>query len=168
MVIELVPPGEALPSVVDGLADVLLDAVADGVSVGFPASLTVAEARDWWRTTLLNPVPLTWVAREQDQIVGSVRLVPESFPSGAHRAEVTKFLVRSDVRGRGHGRGLMEALEAAAADSGRRLLLLDTETGALAESIYERWGWQRYGFIDDFAAGPDGKLGPASFLYKRL
>lgn len=168
MEIERIGPGGPSPSVLDGLAELLLDAVADGASIGFLDSLTEQQARDWWRRALQDPGPLTWVARDRDRIVGTVRLVPESYPNGAHRADVTKFLVRREARGRGYGHALMDAVESAAAAMGRHLLMLDTETGSPAEAMYERWGWQRYGIVDAHAATPDGKLAPTTFLFKRL
>jgi acetyltransferase len=166
--IEIIPAGEASPAVQSGLADLLLDAVADGASIGFLASLTAQQARDWWNSALQAQGPLTWAAYDGDRIVGTVRLIPVPYPNGAHRADVSKFLVRREARGHGHGRALMDALESTAVALGRRLLLLDTETGSHAESVYERWGWQRYGIVDGHAATPDGKLAPTTFMYKRL
>jgi GNAT superfamily N-acetyltransferase len=166
--IELIRAGDASPAVINGLAEVLLDAVAGGASVGFLASLTEQQARAWWRGALQDPGLLTWVARDGDRIVGTVGLVASSYPTGAHRAEVTKFLVHRDARGRGQARALMDALERTAAATGRSLLLLDTETGSHAESVYRRWGWQSYGIVDDHAAAPDGHLTPTTFMSKRL
>ena len=161
--------GEMSDGVVEGLAGVLLDAVAGGANVGFLAGLTEQQARDWWRTALGDPGLLTWVARDDDaRVVGTVGLVPAAAVTGAHRAEVTKFLVRREARGQGYGRALMAALESTASSLGRRLLLLDTETGSPAERLYERWGWQPYGQVEGHSAAPDGRLTATTFLVKRL
>jgi acetyltransferase len=81
---------------------------------------------------------------------------------------VVKFLVRRPARGRGHGRALLSELESHAGATGRWLLTLDTETGTPAEAMYERWGWQRYGVVEDYAARPDSVLAPTTFFVKRL
>ena len=51
---------------------------------------------------------------------------------------------------------------------GRTRLLLDTQTGSVAERVYERWGWVRVGVVPDYAADPDGVLAPTTFMTKDL
>ncbi len=155
--------------VVADLAELLLDAVADGASVGFPSSLERDDAMRYWRDAL-DGAALTWVARLDGAapVDGVVRLHPALFPNGRHRAEVAKLLVHRRARDRGVARALMAALEAEAQRRGRWLLVLDTRTGSPAEAVYERWGWQRIGVVHDFAATPDGALAPTTFLTKRL
>ena len=65
-------------------------------------------------------------------------------------------------------RRFMAALEEYAASNGLTLLVLDTETGSLAESLYTRWGWQTVGGIPDYAISPAGELGGTTIMYKRL
>src|SRR5690242_13454152 len=168
MAIRLLEPGAVAPDVVAGLGALLVDAVEDGVSADFLAPLPSSAATDWWACALAEPDALTWVAVERESVVGCVRLVPAASATGAHRAEVTKFLVLRAARGRGHGRALLTALEEHAAAIGRWLLTLDTETGTPAEAMYERWGWPRYGVLADPAARPDGVLAPSTFFAKRL
>ena len=60
----------------------------------------------------------------------------ESRPNGHHRAEVRKLLVHRRARGRGLGTALMQRAEQDALALGRTLLLLDTETGSAAETLY--------------------------------
>jgi acetyltransferase len=166
--VELLAAGDLPPSDLSDLGDLLLDAVADGASIGFLADLTHEQACAWWRSVLASPSALTWVARDGGRVVGTVRLLPVTMPNGAHRAEVSKFLVHRDVRGKGFGRALMDALEATAAAEGRWLLMLDTQTSSHAEDVYERWGWQRLGVVPDHAATPDGVLEPTTFFIKTL
>jgi hypothetical protein len=45
---------EAAEPQLSGLAEVLLDCVAGGASVGFMADLTRAEAEGFWRATIAN------------------------------------------------------------------------------------------------------------------
>ena len=168
MTVELIPAAGPSPSDLSDLGDLLLDAVADGASIGFLADLTHEQACAWWLTVLTGPSALTWVARDDGRIVGTVRLLPVTMPNGMHRAEVSKFLVHRDVRGKGFGRALMDALETAALADGRWLLMLDTQASSHAERVYERWGWQRFGVVPDHAATPDGVLEPTTFFLKSL
>jgi GNAT superfamily N-acetyltransferase len=152
-----------------GLAEVLLDCVAGGASVGFLAGLTRDDAVAWWRAALRDPHTLTWVARDDDgRVLGTVRLVLATLPNGTHRGEVAKLLVHRDGRGRGCAKSLMTTLEDAARRLGRTVLVLDTQTGSLAEGLYQRWGWQRVGVVEDYAAAPDGRLEPTTIMTKRV
>jgi len=164
----MLPPGVAEPGAVEPLATILADATADGVSAGFLAPLDVEAAARWWDDALRHRLARTWVAEHAGEIVGCVRLVPAGYPADPHRADVVKLLVRTDHRGHGHGRALMAALEDHATTTGRWLLTLTTESGRPAETMYERWAWQRYGHLDDHAAGPDGVPKPTTFFAKRL
>jgi GNAT superfamily N-acetyltransferase len=158
-----------IDGVEDALADVLVDCVAGGASVGFLAPLDRGEARRWWRAALRDPDGLTWVARRDDgRIVGVVRLVLSTEHNGRHRAEVAKLLVHRDARGQGCASLLMSAVEDGARRLGRNVLVLDTQTGSPAEGHYEHWGWQRVGVIDDYALTPDGRLAPTTIMAKHL
>ena len=99
-----------------GCADVLVDCVAGGASVGFLDPLDPAEAQAWWRRTLADPQTMTWVGRDVQtgRIVGTVRLILAGLPNAPHRAEVSKLLVHRSQRGRGAGSALMSTVEEAA------------------------------------------------------
>lgn len=159
---------EAVPSALPGLGALLLDAVEGGASVGFLDTLTDAEAEAWWARVLEDRDSVTWVARDGDVVVGSVRLLLVAMPNGLHRAEVSKVLVRRSHRGRGLARQLMEAAETGARALGRSLLVLDTQTGSDAEGIYAHLGWTRLGEIPDYAGAPDGTLVGTTIMFKRL
>ena len=151
------------------LAQVLVDCVDGGASVGFLAPLAPDAAAAFWRASLGRPEVLTWVARlDRGPVIGVVQLVLATPENGRHRATVEKLLVHRDARGRGVARALMGRLEEEASALGRWLLLLDTETGSRAQMLYERWGWRPFGVIDDYAAGTDGHLAPTTFLVKQL
>lgn len=151
-----------------GLADLLVDAVDGGASVGFLAGLTTDEALAFWRGALDGP--LTWAARLEPAgpVVGVVQLHPAKLPNGRHRGEVAKLLVHRSARGRGVATALMAHLEQEALARGRWLLLLDTETGSAAQALYQRLGWEVVGVLDDHAVRPEGGLAPTTFLFKRL
>nr|WP_095877208.1 GNAT family N-acetyltransferase [Streptomyces sp. TLI_235] len=153
------------------MAELLLDAVRAGASVGFPAGLTAAAAEEWWRSraaAIAEGGLLVWTAGPAEAPLGTVSLALERYPNGAHRAEIAKLLVHAAARRRGLGRALLALAERAAADRGRTLLLLDTETGSDAERLYRSAGWTALGAVPDYAADPGGTLRPSTFFYKHL
>lgn len=156
---------------VPALADLLVDAVADGASVGFLAGFDHAAATAWWRSrapAVADGGLAVWIAAGPAGVAGTISLAYAEKPNARHRAEVVKLAVRRDARGRGLGRRLLATAEAAAAASGITLLLLDTETASAAERLYESAGWHRYGIVPDYAADPAGQLRDCSFFAKKL
>lgn len=80
--IEELSPGEC-ESASAGLAEVKVDCVDDGASVGFLAPLGMEQATVWWREAVRAPGARTWVARSDDGVVhGCVQLKPAHFPNG--------------------------------------------------------------------------------------
>ena len=160
------------PGDLDALADLLLDAVADGASVGFLAGTGPAEAAAWWASlgpSVAAGTRLLWVAEDgAGRLLGTVSLVREEKPNGRHRAEVAKLLVHRDARGAGLGRRLLRHAEDAARARGVTLLLLDTQTGSAAEYLYRSAGWTPFGTVPGHAATPDGVLADTTYYYKRL
>jgi hypothetical protein len=61
----------------------------------------------------------------------------------------------------------MHAIEAAARELGKTLLVLDTSS-ADAERLYQRLGWQRVGVIPGYALWPAGGLVDTTVFYKDL
>ncbi|MCX4514179.1 GNAT family N-acetyltransferase [Streptomyces sp. NBC_01619] len=151
------------------LAELLVDAVDGGASVGFPASLDRTAAEAWWlsrATALADGSHVLLTARDGDRIIGTASVGFASYPNGRHRAEIFKLLVHRDARGRGLGRALLAAAEHGAAGAGATLLVLDTETGSPAEMLYRSAGWTAAGVIPDYAADPAGELRPTTFFFK--
>ncbi|MFB7945626.1 GNAT family N-acetyltransferase [Kitasatospora phosalacinea] len=163
---------EALDARRDALADLLLDAVAGGASVGFLAGTGHREAAAWWdglRPSLAAGTRLLWTAEDAaGRVLGTVSLVREEKPNGRHRAEVAKLLVHRDARGAGLGRLLLRHAEDAARRGGTTLLLLDTQTGSPAEHLYRTSGWTAFGTVPGHATTPDGTLADTTYYYKRL
>jgi ribosomal protein S18 acetylase RimI-like enzyme len=156
---------------VPALADLLVDAVASGASVGFLAGLDRAAAAGWWQgraAAVADGSLAVWIATGPGGVTGTISLAYPDKPNARHRAEVIKLAVHRRARGRGLGRDLLATAEAAAAAAGITLLLLDTETASAAEKLYESAGWQRYGIVEQYAADPSGVLRDCSFLAKRL
>jgi GNAT superfamily N-acetyltransferase len=156
---------------VDALADLLVDSVNDGASVGFMHPLEKAKAVAFWRRVADGVAAgdrAFLIAEDESGIVGTVHLVlalPENQP---HRADLTKMLVHPRARRRGLGAALMAAAEEMARDCGRTLLVLDTVTGNDADRLYARLGWIRVGEIPDFALLSHGGLWGTMVFYKKL
>ncbi|UQU62013.1 GNAT family N-acetyltransferase [Couchioplanes caeruleus] len=159
------------PGAVPDLAGLLVDAVAGGASVGFLAGFDRPAATAWWQAraaAVADGSLAVWVHRAPHGITGTISLADAGKPNARHRAEVVKLAVHRAERGRGLGRELLAVAEQHAAASGITLLLLDTETDSPADHLYRSAGWQRYGIVPDYAAGPGGELKPCSFYYKTL
>ncbi|MCX4766458.1 GNAT family N-acetyltransferase [Streptomyces sp. NBC_01275] len=153
------------------LADLLIDTVDDGASVGFLAPLDRGEALAWWRERAAAVAAgqlAVWAAHDGDRVVGTVSLAFPDKPNSRHRAELVKLMVHRDARGQGLGRTLLTTAEEAAVAVGVTLLHLDTETDSPAEHLYRTAGWTRAGVIPDYAASPFGVLRPTTLYYKRI
>ncbi|MGW0332888.1 GNAT family N-acetyltransferase [Streptomyces sp. NPDC003011] len=163
--------GARLNATVQELADLLVDTVDDGASVGFLAPLTREEAVAWWEERAAAAVAgrlAVWTAHDGDRTAGTVTLAFPDKPNSRHRAELVKLMVHRDARGQGLGRRLLTVAEKAAAEAGVTLLHLDTETGSPAEHLYRTAGWTMAGVIPDYAANPAGALRPTTLYYKHV
>jgi GNAT superfamily N-acetyltransferase len=156
---------------IDGLADVLLDCVEGGASVSFMLPMTREKAVNFWQGVadgVARGERVLLVAEDgEGRIVGTVQMITSMPENQPHRADIAKLLVSRQARRGGAGRKLMEAIEAAARDEGKTVLVLDTASGD-AERLYERLGWQRAGVIPKYAYLPDGELCATTFFYKHL
>jgi GNAT superfamily N-acetyltransferase len=153
------------------LADILMACVAAGASVSFLPPLSAEVARGFWRGSLADIAlgkKAIWVAWADRALVGTVTLDLATPPNQPHRAEVAKLLVHPAARRRGVGQALMAALEAEAAQRGRRLLTLDTRADDAGEALYRRLGWQEAGCIPGFALDADGAACGTVFFYKQM
>ncbi|MFE4369445.1 GNAT family N-acetyltransferase [Streptomyces sp. NPDC056835] len=169
---EVVPlSADELLDAVDDLVELLIDTVLGGASIGFLTPLDPATAAAWWRARIpaVRAGQLSVrVSRDAGRITGTVGVAFADKPNARHRAEIVKLMVHRDARGKGLGRALLSAGERAAAESGVTLLLLDTETGSPAETLYRSSGWTAVGTVPGHAADPAGTLRPTTFFYKEL
>ena len=155
-----------------GLADVLIDCVEGGASVGFMLPLTRERAEAFW-TGMLDSTSrgerIVLVAEEPDTgaVVGTVQVILQAPENQPHRGEIAKMLVHRRARRRGLGEALMRAAEAEAEAAGKTLLVLDTAS-AEAERLYGRLGWQRVGLIPRYALWPEGGFVHTVVFYKEL
>lgn len=163
--------GRALREHLDGLADVLLDCVDGGASVSYMAPFSKLEAREAFEG-FADEVEagrrLLLAAFDGDEVVGTVQVVFAWPPNQAHRADISKLLVRRSARRRGLAQQLMACAEEEALAAGKTLLVLDTVTGDDAERLYERIGYHRVGVIPNYALYPDGRPCATTVFYKDL
>ncbi len=156
---------------VEALTDVLLDCVAGGASVSFMNPLTREHARAFWQKVAAGVQAgerALLVAEDAHGICGTVQLLLAMPDNQPHRADVAKMLVHRRARQHGLGASLMRAVENAARDCGRSLLVLDTVTGSTAERLYTRLGWARVGEIPRYALFPDGGFCSTTVFYRDL
>jgi ribosomal protein S18 acetylase RimI-like enzyme len=168
----LIRPASADERLAGALADVLVDCVEGGASVGFMLPFEHERAKAFWVGALYSAsrgerIVLVAEVEGTCEVVGTVQVgltAPENQP---HRGEISKMLVHRSARRRGVAEALMRAAEAAAIEAGKTLLVLDTASDT-AERLYERLGWQRVGIIPNYALWPDGGLVDTVIFYKEL
>ncbi|MEU6141834.1 GNAT family N-acetyltransferase [Streptomyces sp. NPDC047081] len=170
MIVERLDEAQLAVSVGE-LAELMVDTVDGGASIGFLAPMDHASAVVWWKERAAEVAAgqwAVWTAYDGRRVVGTVSLAFPAKPNSRHRAELVKLMVHREARGRGLGRRLLGTAEEAAVGAGITLLHLDTETDSLAERLYDSAGWTRAGVIPDYAADPGGVLRPTTLYYKRL
>jgi len=161
----------AVASRLDQLAQLLLDAHASGMALGLQAPLSHDGARAADREAAERLAPgerMLLAALEGGELVGAVQVDRAEVGNGRHRGEVRRLVVRTDRRGAGIGRALMEAAVEHARAMGLRLLWLSTHEGTNADRFYEQLGWTRVGVIPDWAVLPSGDLAGNAFYFLRL
>ncbi len=127
------------PAQIEALADVLIDCVEGGASVGFMLPLTRDRALAFWRRVADDVAAgrrALLVAEDAQGTCGTVQLIfdlPENQP---HRADLAKMQV------------------------------LDTVTGSEAERLYARLGWTRVGDIPRYALWPQGGFCSTTVFYR--
>jgi GNAT superfamily N-acetyltransferase len=157
---------------VEALADVLIDCVEGGASVSFILPITRDKAVGFWRTVaegVARAERVLLIAEDGDgQIVGTVQIITAQPENQPHRADVAKMLVHRKARRCGIAQSLMVAVEHAAREEGKHVLLLDTVTGGDAERLYARAGWRRVGEVPQYALMPNGEFCGTTFYCKHL
>lgn len=153
------------------LAELLVDAVDSGASIGFMPPLELAEAQEYWQGVLAairagDRVLLA--ALEGGTVLGSVQLFCEMRANGRHRAEAGKLFVHRRARRRGLARALLAELETVAQAREITLLLMDTRKGGEAERLCESLGYTRWGEVPEYARSGDGTLHTTVFFYQRF
>lgn len=162
---------EGLDARAEALGAILLACVENGASVSFMADLTLSRAVSFWRSTRISLERDTLailVAEIDGRPAGVVMVVRAGPDNQRHRGEIAKLLVDPAMRGRNVGRSLMAAAEDKARAMGMSLLVLDTQTGSVAEQLYHKLGWHCAGTIPAFALDPSGTPRSTTMFYKEL
>lgn len=152
------------------LADLLIDCVEGGASVGFMSPLTIDRASAFWRLVVdgvARDERALIIAEDSRGIVGTAQLVLNQPENQPHRADLSKMLVHRRARRCGVGSAVLRAAEELARQLGKSILVLDTANDD-AERFYARHGWVRVGVIPDYALLPDGGFCATTFYYRRL
>jgi GNAT superfamily N-acetyltransferase len=153
------------------LGEVLFDCVDGGASVSFLAPFSHADAEAFFEqtaTAVERGERILLAAFDGAALVGTVQIVLATPPNQPHRADVAKLLVHRAARGKGVAKLLMQAVEQASLRAGKTLLVLDTVTGSVAETLYKNLGWTVVGVIPDYALFPDGRLCATTVFFKKL
>lgn len=157
---------------IDELCDVLENCVQGGASVSFMLPFGREKSQAFWQNiaqSVKRGERLLLVDElEGEGIVGTVQLILDQPENQPHRADVAKLLVHDRARRKGVAGRLMNALETAARDNGKSVLVLDTSTGSGAETFYVNAGWEKVGEIPRYALMPDGEMTSTSVFYKFL
>lgn len=164
-------PYEEVALYVGGLADTLYACVREGASVGYVLPFERSEALNFWEDLLpaiQRGERLVFAAMDDGRIVGTVQLLLNTPPNGAHRAELAKLLVSPDERRRGVARALLRKAERVALASGRNLIVLDTRQDGPAEALFRSSGYQTVGVIPGYATTTRGALAATTVMYKSL
>ncbi|MDY0743202.1 GNAT family N-acetyltransferase [Paucibacter sp. R3-3] len=152
------------------LADLLVDGVHHGASLGFLAPMSRHAALDYWEQVYasLGPKQALWIALESDDgpLQGCLQFT--GCAQAHHRGELRQLMVHSRSRGRGIATQLLNRAECTVRDLGRTLLVLETPADSQAEAVFAHLDWQRAGEIPDFSACAEGRLHASAMYYKRL
>lgn len=157
----------ALPA----LAELVIDAVDSGASIGFMPPLAEADALAYWRdviAALRDGSRILLVASEAGVIQGAVQLALEKRANGQHRCEAMKLFVHRRARRRGIARELMTEAESAARAAGCTLMLMDTRKGGEADQLCQKLGYEAYGEVPGYARSGNGELHTTVFYYRKL
>jgi len=149
------------------LSDLLVKVVDGGASIGYLPPLKLDEARRYWET-LLKPDVILFVAKIDEQIVGSIQIHLCTKQNGIHRGEIAKLMTLPTMRRNGIGRLLMLAAEERAKEEGISLLVLDTREEDPSNYLYTSIGFVESGRIPNYAMSANGELHTTVFYYKLL
>ena len=165
--LDLTAAKNALPD----LINLMIDSIKDGASIGFLMPLQADEVQTYWYKRLdaiAEGTCILLAAYIDGVLAGSAQLALEARANGSHRAEVQKVMVHTAYRRRGIARKLMEALEAAACEHQRSLLVLDTREGDASNDLYLALGYNHAGSIPQYCRNNDGTLAATELYYKIL
>jgi len=121
------------------------EVVAAGDTYCYDPRTDIESGRALW----FGPVPeQTWVAEQRGQVLGTYHLSPNQAGPGAHIANAS-YMVRSDARGRGLGRRMVEHSLRTAAAAGFRGVQFNAvaATNVHAIRLYHELGFATIGTV---------------------
>ncbi|MFN2746877.1 GNAT family N-acetyltransferase [Bacillus sp. z60-18] len=151
----------------DQLANLLVQVVNDGASIGFLPPLDHEQALSYWKT-VLSPDVILLIAKQNGEIAGSVQVALCTKQNGRHRAEICKLMTAPSFRRQGVARALMQKAIERVKQDGRSLLVLDTREGDPSNLLYASLGFHEAGRIPGYAESADGKLDATVFYFRCL
>ncbi|GLX67193.1 GNAT family N-acetyltransferase [Paenibacillus glycanilyticus] len=157
----------ALEASLEEMAELLIQVVEDGASIGFLPPLSVEEATAYWKS-VPDPSVRLYVAKVDGRIAATVQLQLCGKANGLHRAEIAKLMTHPAFRQRGIARRLMLAAEADAVQGNRSLLVLDTREGDPSNLLYASLGYELAGRIPNFARSVGGSLDATMIYFKNI
>jgi len=185
LVISHIASIEQLESWLPSLSELLHSCVnlnPEASSIGFRAPLSRNDAAAYWNSLLpdiVGPDPMVSLFVLQDSAtkahegkgtaIGTFQLAQSPKATHVHKTEVRKLLVRSEQRGNGLGRQLMEFAKKFARDQlCKTMILLDTATDTPARGFYLNLGYVEWGVCPAYAQNAAGRLHDSSFFLKIL
>jgi ribosomal protein S18 acetylase RimI-like enzyme len=153
------------------LATLLQACVDGGASISFLPPLARDKALAYWRgvTRAVGSGDVRlFAAWRNGTLAGTVQLGLDMPENQRHRADIRKLMVAPGARCRGLARALMAAVEQAARESGRKLLVLDTRVDDHAEPLYRDLGWTEAGTIPGYALDANGVAHATRLYFKAL
>ncbi len=109
-----------------------------------------------------------FVAEADGRILGMVAVGPKAPAKERHKGLVYSMFVLPEGRGRGLGAALMAACLDYAREVGESVQLVVVWTNTVAVSLYERAGFERYGFEPRALLQKDGRYTDDLHMWKRL
>lgn len=152
---------------IDELAQLLIDTVNDGASIGFLTPMCKDKARNYWLNVLDNGIYL-FVAKVCGEVVGTIQLRRCLTENGRHRGEVCRLMVNPNLRGRGIGKSLLSIVEDKARTLDISLLILDAREGDISNALYRSFGFVDCGKIPNYALSINGELDATVIYYKNI
>ncbi|MFF9016031.1 GNAT family N-acetyltransferase [Streptomyces sp. NPDC014870] len=147
---QLVSPDDATPRLRRALAACWVEVTNAGGAAGFPFApvdaATVVPALDRLAQSLSPDTSRLLLASLDGELAGWLNVRRDRFELIAHWGTVHHVQTRTDVRGRGVGRALLEEVRRVAKEEmGLEQLRLAARGGAGLEDFYGRLGWREVG-----------------------
>lgn len=137
---------QAVPADLPGILEIYNDVVATSTAIYSLSPSTLEDRRDWFEARKRAGFPVI-VCHSADQVLGFASFAEFRGAWAGYRYSVEHSVhIRADVRGRGLGRDLLQALLPIARQMGKHVMIgaIDAENVASLR-LHERLGFQRVG-----------------------